>query len=825
MDLYGGKFQVHTEYYMSEQTTLGASDTIAEELADSQQEISIAEFFEKNKHMLGFDSNSRAIVTAVKEAVDNALDATEESDILPEINVEIRETGRYYTVVIEDNGPGITKEQVPKIFGKLLYGSRFNSRTQNRGQQGIGISAAVLYSQKTSGKPATVTTVTQESDTPLQMDIMIDTDTNEPVIENEHTVSWDKEHGTRIELEMEANMRGRKQLHRYIKDTAVVNPHARITLSEPKWEFENPRVTDELPQKTEEIKPHPHGMDLGTLQDMVRATEESTLNQFLKNDFTKVGNVTSRKIRDKFRDYHFGKEIQWDGSKLSMEDVVKPESLRNDTETESEQETSERDSDDKENEEYSFEEEFHMCVDNAIYGKSGESIEHVSESLFEDVTSDITYLQLKSAVEDVSEEVEEEYDVRFGTTVRENIVSSVWDFVADRLFPQIYESVDSATSKRKSNAAVYLLAEKIYTELDTASPITELDLRQLIDSISDDVQDQTDNSIGSTAREKIFDSLWEQSVTADLDVPSLSEISEDRDTAEALLEALTNTKVNAPSKKCLSPITEEKLKNGLESAYSADFYTASQRDGSVYKGSPFIVEAGLAYGGDIEGADDQIDLRRFANRVPLVYQQGACVITNVTENIGWRNYKLKQSGGEGAMPRGPVVLLVHIASVNVPFTSESKDAVARAEVLESEIEAAIRECARDLKSYLKEQRSLKDRREKRDKIGEIIPPMSDALAEVAQTDPPDSSRTVSKIMKNLYATQETDGTVEFYNYSPSAVSFTVNVGDSSHDVSINADDTETVSIDSTENIVIRGLKGEKITFSKKLSETLEISEA
>ena len=121
------------------QAELGAEAGIAEELAKGQREISIAEFFEKNKHMLGFDSGARGLVTAVKEAVDNALDATEEAGIKPDIYVEITENGDYYRLVVEDNGPGITKAQVPKIFGKLLYGSRFHAREQNRGQQGIGI--------------------------------------------------------------------------------------------------------------------------------------------------------------------------------------------------------------------------------------------------------------------------------------------------------------------------------------------------------------------------------------------------------------------------------------------------------------------------------------------------------------------------------------------------------------------------------------------------------------------------------------------------------------------------------------------------------------
>ena len=122
-------------------------------MAKSQREISVSEFFAKNRHLLGFDNQSKALLTTIKEAVDNSLDACEEAGILPEIVVEIHQLEEdRYRVVIEDNGPGIVRAQIPNIFGKLLYGSKFHSRRQSRGQQGIGISAAGLYGQMTCGK-------------------------------------------------------------------------------------------------------------------------------------------------------------------------------------------------------------------------------------------------------------------------------------------------------------------------------------------------------------------------------------------------------------------------------------------------------------------------------------------------------------------------------------------------------------------------------------------------------------------------------------------------------------------------------------------------
>ena len=293
----------------SHQSRLGEGEGIAEELAESQRSISIAEFFEKNRQMLGFDSGAKALVTAVKEAVDNALDACEEAGITPDVYVEIQEAGNYYRLIIEDNGPGITREQIPNIFGKLLYGSRFHKREQNRGQQGIGISAAVLHAQKTSGKPAKITSRTETDADAEYFELIVDTDANEPEISVEDTTSWERPHGTRIELEMEANMRARQQLHDYIKHTAVVNPHARIELREPKEHLKYERATDELPAETEEIRPHPHGVELGTLLRMLEATDSYSVSGFMQGEFTRVGQKTSDGVIAKFNDRHFGREM------------------------------------------------------------------------------------------------------------------------------------------------------------------------------------------------------------------------------------------------------------------------------------------------------------------------------------------------------------------------------------------------------------------------------------------------------------------------------------------------------------------------------------
>ena len=154
----------------------------AQDLAKGQREISISEFFTKNRHLLGFDNPRKALLTTIKEAVDNALDACEEAGVLPDIKVIISEVKKEerYRVVVEDNGPGIVRGQVAKIFGKLLYGSKFHRLKMSRGQQGIGISAAAMYGQLTTGKPCVIISKISPKKPSIRYELMIDTKKNEP---------------------------------------------------------------------------------------------------------------------------------------------------------------------------------------------------------------------------------------------------------------------------------------------------------------------------------------------------------------------------------------------------------------------------------------------------------------------------------------------------------------------------------------------------------------------------------------------------------------------------------------------------------------------
>ncbi len=492
----------------------------AEDLAKKQKQISIAEFFEKNRHLLGFDNPRKALLIAVKEAVDNALDACEEARILPEINVElIQLEDTRYRMIVEDNGPGIIEAQIPKIFAKLLYGSKFHKLSSTRGQQGIGISATLLYGQLTTGRPALITSKTGKGKQANKIKLKINTQTNNPDIISSENVEWeDKVHGTRIEIDMEgAYLKGKQSVDEYLKETAIVNPHLTLIYTNPNAEqIIFTRVTHDLPVETREIKPHPYGVELGRLIKLLEMTEAKTLQQFFTTEFVRVGPGTAKEI----------------------------------------------------------------CANSAL-------------------------------------------------------------------------------------------------------------------------------------------------------LPNTKPSKVNRDMAENIYKGIQKTKIIAPPTDCISPIGEEELEKGLRKEINAEFYCATTRPPSVYRGNPFIIEAAMAFGGEQE-ADKTVRIMRFANRVPLLYQQGACAITNSIQNTSWRAYGLNQS--KSSLPSGPCTIVVHMTSVWVPFTSESKESLAHYNEIVKEIKLALQECGRKLASFVNKKKRIKDEGKKRSYIEKYIPHVADALKELLELD-------------------------------------------------------------------------------------------
>src|SRR5215510_10712293 len=274
----------------------------AESMAQKQREISVSEFFTKNRHLLGFDNPAKALLTTVKEAVDNSLDACEEAGILPTISVDIAEISENrFRMGVEDNGPGIVKEQIPKIFAKLLYGSKFHRLKQSRGQQGIGISAAGLYAMLTTGKPVVILSKTGKGRQARKVELRIDTRKNQPDVLKEDQIEWEKDHGTRVELEFTGSYRGgRTGVDAYLEQTVVANPHLELSYRSPKGEtFEYPRASDKLPREAQEIKPHPHGVELGMLMKMLQDVHKMTVKAALVDSFSRVSPALAQTICEK----------------------------------------------------------------------------------------------------------------------------------------------------------------------------------------------------------------------------------------------------------------------------------------------------------------------------------------------------------------------------------------------------------------------------------------------------------------------------------------------------------------------------------------------
>ena len=584
----------------------------AQSMAASQRDISVSEFFAKNRHLLGFDNPRKALLTTIKEAVDNSLDACEEAGILPEVWVHIEAAGpNRFKVGVQDNGPGILKKQIPLIFGKLLYGSKFHRLRMSRGQQGIGISAAGMYGVLTTGKPVKIVSKISKRKPAHYYEIQIDTKINHPEILNgrgdgeeiapgeagakyiaKHGIEWiDLDHGTRVTIELEAKYhRGRGSVDEYLEQTAIANPHVTLHYKDPDGDEQlYQRSTDKLPPEPKEIKPHPYGIELGLLVTMLKDTPSTTLSQFFTTSFSRVSTSIAGKI----------------------------------------------------------------C--------------------------------------------------------------------------------ETASVSTRANP----------------------------------------HKVGRGEADKLF-------------------------------QAIMQTKISPPATDCISPIGEELLLKGLHHVVPGEFYCASTRPPSVYRGNPFQIEVALAYGGTsnasrvpldtltellsetdartlrqfltstfngvgpdaadkiLEASDlgtraspgklktaeivklheamknvnleagQTMNVMRYANRVPLQFQHGACAVTQTVTSTNWRSYGLAQS--RGSLPAGPVTLMVHMASVWVPFTSESKEAIASYPEIQKELRLGLQSVGRKLGMYLRRRLKAKQEGERRNIFLRYLGEVAQAVSNINETD-------------------------------------------------------------------------------------------
>jgi DNA topoisomerase-6 subunit B len=290
------------------------------------REHSVAEFFKKNKHMLGFSGKTRSLTTIIHEYMTNSLDACDEHGILPNIKIEITEIGEErYRVVVSDNGPGMPKSIIGKALGKMLAGTKFHRYMQQRGQQGIGATGCTMYAQITTGKPVHV--LSAHKGRAISCDVKVDLKTNEPILENmtEQDAPYS---GLTVEAEFaEVKFdKGAYGVLEYVKRTAIANPHAQIELMAPGNEvYRFPRSVDALPKRPKEVQPHPLGISTYDLQAMAHGAKEAKLSAFLTENFTRFSQQKVQELKG-IIDIDFSKnpkELSWEDAEKLVNAIQK----------------------------------------------------------------------------------------------------------------------------------------------------------------------------------------------------------------------------------------------------------------------------------------------------------------------------------------------------------------------------------------------------------------------------------------------------------------------------------------------------------------------
>ncbi|MFH1751592.1 MAG: DNA topoisomerase VI subunit B [archaeon] len=293
------------------------AEKAAEEIFKDFKSHSVAEFFKKNKQMLGLYGKIRSLTTIVHETTTNSLDACEEAKILPKIDVKLVEIGEeYYELTSTDNGPGIPKDTIGKALGQLLAGTKFHRLVQTRGQQGIGVSGVILFSQLTTGKPVRIISGTKKGK-PISMEITIDTKKNEAKIANEKELSTQFQ-GLAIKAQFKDILfrKSEQSPEEYLRRTAIANPHAEISFLNPFGEkITFRRTSKEIPEAPIEVQPHPKGITVDEINTMSKYTMAKKTSSFLKQDFDRIGDKAIKEL-NKLVDFDLNK----DPKKLSWSD-------------------------------------------------------------------------------------------------------------------------------------------------------------------------------------------------------------------------------------------------------------------------------------------------------------------------------------------------------------------------------------------------------------------------------------------------------------------------------------------------------------------------
>lgn len=606
----------------------------AKAMAAGQRDISVSEFFAKNRHLLGFDNPRKALLTTVKEAVDNSLDACEEAGILPEIWVHIELTGtNRFKVGIQDNGPGIVKKQIPLIFGKLLYGSKFHRLRMSRGQQGIGISAAGMYGVLTTGKPVKVLSKVSKRKPVHYYKIQIDTKQNKPEILNgkgdgvdipageagrqyieKNGIEWTEvDSGTRVTIELEARyQRGKGSVDEYLEQTAVVNPHTQIHYTDPDGNTTTySRSAEDLPPEPKEIKPHPYGVEIGMMVSLIKESGPMSVSKFLSTNFSRTSTGVARRICET--------------AKVSTRVNIK--------------------------------------------GISREDVEQIYAAIQE--------TRIPAPATDCVVPIGEELLLKG----LRHVVPGEFYAAATRP-PAVY----------RGNPFLIEVA----LAYGGASPVQRVSRELLRELISQ---------------------------------------SDARTIRQFLTISFSGLGIGAADR----IISEAKL---------------SRRASAAKLSSKELDRLHAAMGSVNLDEGQTMNLFRYANRVPLQFQQGACAITQTVSSTNWRAYGLTQS--RGSLPSGPITVLVHMASVWVPFTSESKEAIAGYPEIQKEIRLGLQSVGRKLGMFLRRRLKVRQEGERRNIFLRYLKEVASAASELSGKDRDELYENLVKLAKRKTADADTD---------------------------------------------------------------------
>ena len=582
-------------------------------------QISPSEFFYSNRDLAGFSNPTRSLYTAVREFVENALDACDQKGILPDVHLTIKAVDpeksdpKPYILTVKDNGPGIDAEHIPLAFGTVLYGSKFGLK-QARGMFGLGATMAILYGQITTNKPVTVKS-SSDAKIQNQFEILLDIQKNKPVIVK-HTTKEITKTGLSVSICLEGDYsKAGTKIRDYVYETSLITPYASITFDDPKGQkFSHPRFVKEIPSPPTIIRPHPHGIDVERIRRMI------VESQF---EIPTIDDAMIEKVR---------KDLGLSVKKLSFTSIMEKAKKK---------------------------------------WKTLPRQVRVVIALMSFLKMDFEKLN-KIRIEDID---------------MPNKKLFYWDF-GDSQSKSIDMDPESQYYKQLTNTV-------------QGEPLTTFLTKRF-------------QRVGPTTALKFaaFAKLKPEKRMGTLTNQELVNLSDALQKFDDFM---------APDSSCLAPLGAEPLEKGIKKFFNPDFVAVVQRPASAYSGFPFIIEMGIAYGGDIKSGGPHV--YRYANRIPLLYDEGSDVVIKVVNDTDWGRYKVK---GEP-----PFIIVSHICSTRIPYKTAGKENVADRQEIERELRLALQFLSRKLSSFMSKRGQAEMAKKRANLYAKYIPMIAEFCTELS----------------------------------------------------------------------------------------------